>query len=209
MNEIISDFCTAGNPEISFSSGTCPEFLSQDDGDVDNIKCHINGDDDIDADNGDVHNINDHVNGDDDVEDAIDENDVDVDVKMNINNSDEFAELENCPEGSDVTNIDLFLFEPELVQEQEPFDLKPEETSGNEMFENFEIPPKARSADPIYSGRCYCFLTSLSDRRGDNDDDVNTDAKELNVARSLDRLSAMTTRPRMEQPSVSPSPTSG
>ena len=192
LDEIISDFCSAGNPEINFSSGGCSELFDPDNADVADADDHVN-DNHNDVDNFD-HNLDDE--------------------EMDKSNSEGIVRLEKCPHEADEANVDLFLFEPELAQEPEVLEWKLENekegNSGNEMFENFETLPKSRSADPIYSGRCYCFLTSLSDRRCENDDDdVDVDAKELNVARSLDRLSSMTSRGKMEQPSLSPSPPSG
>ena len=188
LDEIISDFCSAGNPEIIFSSGGHSELFDPDNADVADADDHVN----------DNHNHNFDHNLDDE----------EMDKREGI------VRLEKFPHDTDEPNVDLFLFEPELAQEPEVLEWKleneKEEKTGNEMFENFETLPKSRSADPIYSGRCYCFLTSLSDRRCENDDDdVDVDAKELNVARSLDRLSSMTSRAKMEQPSLSPSPPSG
>ena len=101
------------------------------------------------------------------------------DEEMDKSNSEGIDRLEKCPHDTDEPNVDLFLFEPELTQEPEVLEWKleneKERNSGNEMFENFETLPKSRSADPIYSGRCYCFLTSLSDRRCENDDDDPTE----------------------------------
>ena len=88
-----------------------------------------------------------------------------------------------------------------------------EQNVEEEMFENCSkdeqnvdesdiFPPKARSADPLYGGRCYCFLTS---------NDVDFDDVKY-VARSLDRrllkTESMTSRTRHDR-HISPSPPSG
>jgi hypothetical protein len=83
-----------------------------------------------------------------------------------------------------------------------------EQNVEDEMFENCSkdetstvdiFPPKARSADPLYGGRCYCFLTS---------NDVDCDDVKYG-ARSLDRRLLKTVSTSSRTRYISPSPPSG
>ena len=125
------------------------------------------------------------------------------------------------------------MFENHIVAEQELFENKTidneeemfenHKVEGQVMFENHEsiksatsfigVPSKARSADPLSGGRCYCFITAngFDDVTGDNVTSYGRSRDQFWNGRSLDRLSRDARRASRSRYSrhVSPSPPSG
>ena len=125
------------------------------------------------------------------------------------------------------------MFENHIVAEQELFENSKIDNE-EELFENHKVdgqvifkdhesiksassfigvPPKARSADPLSGGRCYCFITAngFDDVKGDNVTSYSRSRDQFWNGRSLDRLSRdarQASRSRYSR-HISPSPPSG